>query len=78
MVKKCLIVPCKIDGGWSAWSDFSACSVTCGAGVKFSTRMCNNPRAEHGGKECEGNSQYRTQCDMQPCIGIENTTTSLI
>ncbi|CAB3990632.1 A disintegrin and metallo ase with thrombospondin motifs adt-1-like isoform X2, partial [Paramuricea clavata] len=67
MTKKCMVVPCKVDGGWSAWSDFGACSVSCGTGVKYKTRMCNNPMAEHGGKECEGNSQYRTKCDMPPC-----------
>jgi hypothetical protein len=67
-----MIVPCKVDGGWSAWSDFGACSVSCGAGVKYSTRMCNNPRAEHGGKECEGNSQKKTKCDMPPCKGKES------
>ena len=50
MTKKCVMVPCKVDGGWSAWSDFGACSVSCGAEVKCSTRICNNPRAEHGGE----------------------------
>ena len=69
-----MIKSCIVDGGWSAWSEFSACSVSCDAGVKYSTRICNNPRAENGGKECEGNSQYRTQCDMTPCKGEENIT----
>jgi hemicentin len=67
--KHCIMEPCIVDGGWSAWSDFSACSVTCGVGMKYSTRICNNPRARNGGKECEGNSRYRTQCDTSPCKG---------
>ena len=69
MTNKCLAKECKVDGGWSAWSDFSACSVSCGVGVKYSTRICNNPKTQHGGKDCVGDSQYRTQCDMKLCKG---------
>ena len=67
-----IIITCNtllVHGGWSSWSDHSACTVSCGTGIKYTTRVCDNPKAEHGGKECVGDSQFRTQCDMPPCKG---------
>ena len=69
LMEKCNNPRCKVDGGWSAWSDYSACTVSCGTGITYTTRVCDNPKAEHGGKECVGDSQFRTQCDMPPCKG---------
>lgn len=31
------------DGGWGAWSGWGPCSRTCGTGVAFRTRKCDNP-----------------------------------
>lgn len=43
---------CAIDGGWSAWTTWTACSVNCGSGIQTRTRYCNNPTPENGGLEC--------------------------
>ncbi|KAJ8785833.1 hypothetical protein J1605_006793 [Eschrichtius robustus] len=36
--------PRPIHGQWSAWSKWSECSRTCGGGVKYQERHCNNPK----------------------------------
>lgn len=32
-----------VHGGWSAWSEPSECSRSCGVGIRQQTRKCNNP-----------------------------------
>lgn len=32
-----------VHGGWASWSEWSACSRTCGAGVQSAERDCDNP-----------------------------------
>lgn len=32
-----------VHGGWSAWSELSECSRSCGVGTRQQTRKCNNP-----------------------------------
>lgn len=35
--------PESVDGGWAEWSEWSACSRTCGGGVQSAHRDCDNP-----------------------------------
>jgi len=33
-----------IPGGWSDWDTMRSCSRTCGTGIKYRQRYCNNPK----------------------------------
>ncbi|XP_073473189.1 A disintegrin and metalloproteinase with thrombospondin motifs 1 [Aquarana catesbeiana] len=56
-----------VHGGWGAWGSWGECSRTCGGGVQYSVRECNNPVPKDGGKYCEGKRvQYRS-CNTDEC-----------
>ncbi|XP_035657358.1 deleted in malignant brain tumors 1 protein-like [Branchiostoma floridae] len=60
-----------VDGGWTSWSPWSACSVTCGVGEQTRDRSCTNPAPAHGGADCYGQTQKTQTCyTMVSCPGI--------
>jgi hypothetical protein len=65
--KVCTTVVCPIDGGWSEWSVWSACSKTCGRGLRSRKRFCNNPTPRHNGKFCDGDNLEYEECRVKAC-----------
>ena len=68
--EKCNIHPCPISGGYTSWSNFSECSVSCGGGgTRFRTRNCTNPTPRHGGEDCSniGPTTETVKCNTHPC-----------
>ncbi|KAF3817635.1 hypothetical protein GH733_012922 [Mirounga leonina] len=59
--------PRPVHGQWSAWSKWSECSRTCGGGIKYQERHCNNPKPQYGGKFCPGSSRMYQLCNINPC-----------
>ncbi|XP_060563195.1 semaphorin-5A-like [Ruditapes philippinarum] len=53
---------CPVNGGWSQWTYFGACSVTSGTGHMTRSRQCNNPTPVHGGHDCVGVSSESASC----------------
>ena len=53
-----------VDGGFSNWSNWTACSVSCGTGFELRQRTCTNPLPMHGGKLCES----RSSVDVRICF----------
>ena len=67
--ESCNAQPCPIDGQYTAWSEFSQCSQTCGNGTMQRTRNCTNPVPRFGGKNCSsfGAALEVVQCNVHPC-----------
>uniref|UniRef100_A0AAX7VMK8 ADAM metallopeptidase with thrombospondin type 1 motif, 2 n=1 Tax=Astatotilapia calliptera TaxID=8154 RepID=A0AAX7VMK8_ASTCA len=55
------------DGGWGSWSPYGSCSRTCGGGVRFRTRHCDNPIPANGGRTCFGNTYEFQLCSQENC-----------
>ncbi|XP_061414837.1 thrombospondin-1-like isoform X1 [Lethenteron reissneri] len=70
-IRKCHTKNCdkrvKRDGGWSHWSPWSSCSVSCGDGVSTRIRLCNSPVPVLGGRECNGQGRENVPCNKEPC-----------
>ncbi|XP_078352920.1 A disintegrin and metalloproteinase with thrombospondin motifs 1-like isoform X2 [Oculina patagonica] len=61
-------LPPPIDGGWGPWGTYGSCSRTCGGGVKYRSRQCNNPAPQYFGKPCQGSARgHFRMCNTQEC-----------
>uniref|UniRef100_A0A3Q2UM19 ADAM metallopeptidase with thrombospondin type 1 motif 17 n=1 Tax=Fundulus heteroclitus TaxID=8078 RepID=A0A3Q2UM19_FUNHE len=60
-------IPQHVDGDWSPWSPWSVCSRTCGTGVQFRQRKCDNPPPGPDGRHCPEASVEHKACQGQPC-----------
>eukprot|EP01029_Cantina_marsupialis_P002703 TRINITY_DN1256_c0_g1_i3.p1 TRINITY_DN1256_c0_g1~~TRINITY_DN1256_c0_g1_i3.p1 ORF type:complete len:2520 (+),score=841.96 TRINITY_DN1256_c0_g1_i3:901-7560(+) len=58
-----------VDGGLSeSWSEWSACSLSCGSGTQTATRECDNPTPMYGGAECSASDMIKEQtCNEEDC-----------
>ncbi|XP_016390054.1 LOW QUALITY PROTEIN: A disintegrin and metalloproteinase with thrombospondin motifs 13-like [Sinocyclocheilus rhinocerous] len=61
-----------VHGSWSSWSELSVCSRTCGGGITYRRRQCNNPRPAFGGTVCKGQDTEAELCNRQlfGCDGV--------
>nr|XP_022294190.1 A disintegrin and metalloproteinase with thrombospondin motifs adt-1-like [Crassostrea virginica] len=66
-VESCTLTSCPVNGGWSSWTDWSACSATCSVGIETRSRNCSNPMPLYGGKPCDGNITETRACNQSLC-----------
>uniref|UniRef100_K1PWN7 A disintegrin and metalloproteinase with thrombospondin motifs 13 n=1 Tax=Magallana gigas TaxID=29159 RepID=K1PWN7_MAGGI len=72
-----------MNGGWSAWGQFTPCGKSCGGGIQVRFRSCDHPSPSNGGLPCYGNSLQTASCNNKICpqlvtltnpVSIETTT----
>uniref|UniRef100_A0ABI7Y9D4 Peptidase M12B domain-containing protein n=1 Tax=Felis catus TaxID=9685 RepID=A0ABI7Y9D4_FELCA len=56
-----------IHGSWGPWGPWGDCSRTCGGGVQYTMRECDNPVPKNGGKYCEGKRVRYRSCNIEDC-----------
>ncbi|XP_045208717.2 coadhesin-like [Mercenaria mercenaria] len=65
--KVCLKQPCPVHGGWTLWSEWEKCSVTCDVGIQRRHRNCSNPYPSKYGDHCFGDTLDDRICMPGPC-----------
>ncbi|XP_060837417.1 semaphorin-5A isoform X2 [Rhopalosiphum padi] len=60
------VTNCTVHGQWSGWSDWSACTQSCGSAVKVRKRTCGNPAPAFGGRVCVGRDTDEMFCHSNP------------
>lgn len=56
-----------VHGSWGPWGPWGECSRTCGGGVQYTMRECDNPVPKNGGKYCEGKRMRYRSCNIEDC-----------
>lgn len=56
-----------VNGSWSGFGGWSACSKNCGGGSQTRSRTCTNPAPAYGGADCEGADVETQSCNTNPC-----------
>ena len=59
-----------VNGSWTDWGEWTACSPTCGNGTETRSRSCTNPAPRYGGEDCEGDAVETRECENPECPGI--------
>ncbi|XP_078335130.1 A disintegrin and metalloproteinase with thrombospondin motifs 5-like isoform X3 [Crassostrea virginica] len=64
------------EGGWSQWGPWTGCTRTCGRGINYRKRKCDNP-APINFKGCNGDGYEAESCNIEPCPNDSSDQTTL-
>lgn len=67
-------IPCPVDGVWSDWSNYTACTASCGQGIRTRTRLCVNQA--YGGQSCFGSATQTESCSSNISCPIDGQWTT--
>lgn len=56
-----------VHGQWSSWTNWTECSATCGGGLHWRSRACNNPAPQYDGQPCLGKDFQNRTCSVYAC-----------
>ncbi|XP_022098999.1 SCO-spondin-like, partial [Acanthaster planci] len=65
--RPCSLLACPVNGGYSQWSQWSNCTMSCDGGETQRIRKCNNPTPKNGGEPCWGPAKETKTCNSGPC-----------
>lgn len=65
--EECNLSTCPPGGIWNAWSDWSACSVTCGEGGQSRARSCEGGFSGAAQSGCVGETDDKRSCNDAEC-----------
>jgi len=65
--RACNVAPCPINGGWTAFDAWSACSKSCDGGETMRARTCTKPAPQFGGKPCPNHAKETKNCNSHVC-----------
>lgn len=63
--------PQAVNGGWGEWSKPTQCSRTCGGGVSYQERDCNNPVPLNKGRYCIGERKKVQICNANVRASVQ-------
>ncbi|XP_067949186.1 adhesion G protein-coupled receptor B2-like [Watersipora subatra] len=63
---------CPINGGYTQWSQWTTCPVTCGTGSQIRSRSCTMPPPQFGGADCAGGATESRSCILGSCPTTNN------
>ncbi|KAL3848173.1 hypothetical protein ACJMK2_019047, partial [Sinanodonta woodiana] len=57
-----------VQGGWGEWGSWTSCSRTCGRGIMYRQRKCDNPKPKFSPECKENGHEYdAVACNTNPC-----------